>query len=65
MRVNLSAPEILKLAEQIIANSKKVHNSVATVPLDKVRRFDLYTALNTDLIVLYLIISNLIYLLNY
>ncbi|KAK8473821.1 hypothetical protein PHAVU_001G258500 [Phaseolus vulgaris] len=36
VRVNLSAPEILKLAEQIIANSKKVHNSVATVPLDKV-----------------------------
>ncbi|XP_027917161.1 probable thimet oligopeptidase isoform X2 [Vigna unguiculata] len=36
VRVNLSAPEILKLAEQIIANSKKVHNSVASVPLDKV-----------------------------
>ncbi|KAK7379541.1 hypothetical protein VNO80_05004 [Phaseolus coccineus] len=36
VRVNLSAPEILKLAEQIIANSKKVYNSVATVPLDKV-----------------------------
>ncbi|CAJ1852963.1 unnamed protein product [Sphenostylis stenocarpa] len=36
VRVNLPAPEILKLAEQIIANSKKVHNSVASVPLDKV-----------------------------
>ncbi|KOM39746.1 hypothetical protein LR48_Vigan03g312800 [Vigna angularis] len=36
VRVNLSAPEILKLSEQIIANSKKVHNSVASVPLDKV-----------------------------
>ncbi|KAG4975400.1 hypothetical protein JHK87_032221 [Glycine soja] len=29
VRVNLSASEILKLAEQIIANSNKVHNSVA------------------------------------
>ncbi|KAL2598422.1 hypothetical protein AAZV13_11G224700 [Glycine max] len=36
VRVNLSASEILKLAEQIIANSNKVHNSVASVPLDKV-----------------------------
>lgn len=36
MRVNLSASEILKLAEQIIANSNKAHNSVASVPLDKV-----------------------------
>uniref|UniRef100_A0A0R0HUM6 Peptidase M3A/M3B catalytic domain-containing protein n=1 Tax=Glycine max TaxID=3847 RepID=A0A0R0HUM6_SOYBN len=35
VRVNLSASEILKLAEQIIANSNKVHNSVASVPLDK------------------------------
>ncbi|RZB73282.1 putative thimet oligopeptidase [Glycine soja] len=37
VRVNLSASEILKLAEQIIANSNKVHNSVASVPLDKCR----------------------------
>ncbi|XP_028212286.1 probable thimet oligopeptidase isoform X2 [Glycine soja] len=36
VRVNLSASEILKLAEQIIANSNKAHNSVASVPLDKV-----------------------------
>ncbi|XP_020228604.1 probable thimet oligopeptidase isoform X2 [Cajanus cajan] len=36
VRVNLSASEILKLADQIIANSNKVHNSIASVPLDKV-----------------------------
>ncbi|XP_027336768.1 probable thimet oligopeptidase isoform X2 [Abrus precatorius] len=36
VRVNLSASEILKLADQIIAESNKVHNSVASVPLDKV-----------------------------
>ncbi|KAK6922350.1 Peptidase M3A/M3B catalytic domain [Dillenia turbinata] len=36
VRVNLSASEILKLADRIIANSKKVHDSVASVPLDKV-----------------------------
>ncbi|XP_061368085.1 probable thimet oligopeptidase isoform X1 [Gastrolobium bilobum] len=34
--VNLSASEILKLADQIIAKSNEVHNSVASVPLDKV-----------------------------
>ncbi|KAK7280908.1 hypothetical protein RIF29_08476 [Crotalaria pallida] len=34
--VNLSASEILKLAEQVIAKSNEVYNSVASVPLDKV-----------------------------
>lgn len=42
MRVNLSASEILKLAEQIIANSNKAHNSVASVPLDKVLSICIY-----------------------
>ncbi|KAJ8551006.1 hypothetical protein K7X08_000376 [Anisodus acutangulus] len=36
VRVNLSASEILKLAESIINESKKVHDAVASVPLDKV-----------------------------
>ncbi|KAF5741135.1 putative oligopeptidase [Tripterygium wilfordii] len=36
VRVNLSASEILKLADQIIAESKKVHDAIASVPLDKV-----------------------------
>jgi hypothetical protein len=36
VRVNLSASEIVKLANQIIAKSNEVHNSVASVPLDKV-----------------------------
>ncbi|KAJ1375756.1 Peptidase M3A/M3B catalytic domain [Sesbania bispinosa] len=36
VRVNLSASEILKLADQIIAKSNEVHNTVASVPLDKV-----------------------------
>ncbi|KAL1336485.1 hypothetical protein HN51_030841 [Arachis hypogaea] len=36
VRVNLTASEILKLADQIIAKSNKVHDSVAAVPLDKV-----------------------------
>lgn len=35
-RVNLSANEILKLADRIIAKSKEVHAAVASVPLDKV-----------------------------
>ncbi|XWS34633.1 hypothetical protein CRYUN_Cryun21dG0054700 [Craigia yunnanensis] len=35
-RVNLSASEILKLADRIIAKSKEVHDAVASVPLDKV-----------------------------
>ncbi|XP_010248843.1 PREDICTED: probable thimet oligopeptidase isoform X2 [Nelumbo nucifera] len=34
--VNLSASEILKLADHIIAKSKEVHDAVASVPLDKV-----------------------------
>ncbi|XP_077227429.1 zincin-like metalloproteases family protein isoform X2 [Tasmannia lanceolata] len=34
--VNLSASEILKLAERLIARSKEVHDSVASVPLEKV-----------------------------
>lgn len=36
VRVNLSAREILKLADRIIVKSKKVHDAVASVPLDKV-----------------------------
>ncbi|KAK7312011.1 hypothetical protein RJT34_10542 [Clitoria ternatea] len=36
IRINMSASEIHKLAEQIIAKSNKVHNSIASVPLDKV-----------------------------
>ncbi|XVF85164.1 hypothetical protein PTKIN_Ptkin17bG0096300 [Pterospermum kingtungense] len=35
-RVNLSASEILKLADRIIAKSKEVHDAVASIPLDKV-----------------------------
>lgn len=35
-QVNLSAQEILKLADHIIAKSKEVHDAVASVPLDKV-----------------------------
>ncbi|KAF5442942.1 hypothetical protein F2P56_035547 [Juglans regia] len=34
--VNLSASEIRRLADRIIANSKSVHDRVASVPLDKV-----------------------------
>ncbi|KAL6508912.1 hypothetical protein OROHE_021471 [Orobanche hederae] len=37
VRINLPAPEILKLADHIIAKSKKVHDAVASVPLDKGR----------------------------
>lgn len=36
LQINLSGPEILKLADNIIANSKEVHDAVASVPLDKV-----------------------------
>ncbi|KAK4597735.1 hypothetical protein RGQ29_015308 [Quercus rubra] len=36
VRVNLSPSEILRLADRIIANSKAVHEKVASVPLDKV-----------------------------
>ncbi|XP_024023972.1 probable thimet oligopeptidase isoform X2 [Morus notabilis] len=36
VRVNLSALEILKLADQIIAKSKEIHDAVASVPLEKV-----------------------------
>ncbi|XP_021998079.1 probable thimet oligopeptidase isoform X2 [Helianthus annuus] len=36
VRVNLSAFDILKLADRVIANSKAVYNAVASVPLDKV-----------------------------
>ncbi|XP_019176680.1 PREDICTED: probable thimet oligopeptidase [Ipomoea nil] len=36
VRVNLSASEILRLADHIIAKSKQVHDAVASVPLDKV-----------------------------
>lgn len=36
LRVNLSASEILNLAERIIAKSKKVHDAVASVPPNKV-----------------------------
>lgn len=36
VRVNLSAAEILKLADKIVSKSKEVHDAVASVPLDKV-----------------------------
>ncbi|KAL8535208.1 hypothetical protein ACS0TY_011004 [Phlomoides rotata] len=36
VRINLSAPEILRLADNIVTHSKKVHDAVASVPLDKV-----------------------------
>lgn len=36
VRVNLSASEIVKLADKIISKSKEVHDAVASVPLDKV-----------------------------
>ncbi|KAE9604808.1 putative neurolysin [Lupinus albus] len=36
VRVNLSASQILKLTQQIIANSNKVYNTIASIPLDKV-----------------------------
>ncbi|KAL6547839.1 hypothetical protein OROHE_009544 [Orobanche hederae] len=36
VRIYLSASEILKLEDHIIAKSKKVHDAVASVPLDKV-----------------------------
>ncbi|KAK9108396.1 hypothetical protein Syun_024407 [Stephania yunnanensis] len=36
VRINLSAAEILRLADQIIAKSKEVHDVVASVPLNKV-----------------------------
>ncbi|XP_059597394.1 probable thimet oligopeptidase isoform X2 [Vitis vinifera] len=35
VRVNLSAPEILQLANSIISKSKAVHDAVGSVPLDK------------------------------
>ncbi|CAL0333113.1 unnamed protein product [Lupinus luteus] len=36
VRVNLSASQILKLTEQIIAKSNEVYNTIASIPLDKV-----------------------------
>ncbi|CAI9768757.1 unnamed protein product [Fraxinus pennsylvanica] len=36
VQINLSASEILKLADRIIAKSKQVQDAVASVPLDKV-----------------------------
>ncbi|NP_001333362.1 probable thimet oligopeptidase [Solanum lycopersicum] len=36
VRVDLSASEIMKLAESIIKKSKQVHDAVASIPLDKV-----------------------------
>lgn len=41
VRVNLSASEIRKLADRIIAESKEVHDAVASVPVDKVRYQDI------------------------
>ena len=35
VRVNLSTPEILQLANSIISKSKAVHDAVGSVPLDK------------------------------
>ncbi|KAL6969324.1 thimet oligopeptidase [Sarracenia purpurea var. burkii] len=36
VHVNLSSSEILRLADRIITQSKKIHDAVASVPLDKV-----------------------------
>ncbi|GAV80368.1 Peptidase_M3 domain-containing protein [Cephalotus follicularis] len=36
LRLDLSAREILKLADSVILESKRVHDAVASVPLDKV-----------------------------
>ncbi|KAL5717777.1 thimet oligopeptidase [Ranunculus cassubicifolius] len=36
VRINLSAKEIIKLADEVISRSKKVYDAVASVPLDKV-----------------------------
>ncbi|CAI9093276.1 OLC1v1028741C1 [Oldenlandia corymbosa var. corymbosa] len=36
VQINLTASEILRLADRIIAQSKKVYDSVAAIPLDKV-----------------------------
>lgn len=38
VHINLSASEILKLADRIIDKSKKVHDAVASIPLDKVMK---------------------------
>lgn len=35
VHINLSVSEILRLADSIIAKSRKVHDAVASVPLDK------------------------------
>ena len=34
--INLDAAKILKLAEELISRSQKVHDAVASVPLEKV-----------------------------
>ncbi|KAL9226305.1 hypothetical protein vseg_002135 [Gypsophila vaccaria] len=41
VRINLSAAEIRKLAEQIVAESKEVHDAVASLPLDKIKYQDI------------------------
>ncbi|GAB2280577.1 hypothetical protein Dimus_015204 [Dionaea muscipula] len=41
VRVNLSASEIRKLADSIVAESKQVHDAVASVPVDKVKYQDI------------------------
>ncbi|XP_031388590.1 probable thimet oligopeptidase isoform X1 [Punica granatum] len=45
VRVNLSAREILRLADRVIAKSKEVHDAVASVPLDKVNYTNVVSAL--------------------
>ncbi|XP_074309933.1 putative thimet oligopeptidase [Silene latifolia] len=41
VRVNLSASEIRKLADQIVRESKEVHDAFSSVPADKVRYRDI------------------------
>ncbi|KAJ8438589.1 hypothetical protein Cgig2_024678 [Carnegiea gigantea] len=41
VKVKLSASEIRKLAEQIVAESKEVHDALASVPVDKVKYQDI------------------------
>lgn len=36
VQTNLTASEILRLADNIVAKSKEIHDAVASVPLDKV-----------------------------
>ncbi|KAF8365108.1 hypothetical protein HHK36_032851 [Tetracentron sinense] len=53
VRLNLSASEILKLADQIISKSKELHDTVASVPLDKIQHNHRYLPLNAVFAAIY------------